>query len=92
MNTESWRSVFVQVGADLEGLASTLTKPLRPLWLGHNSRVLPPDQQPDLGDLAFTPLYLVSASEPNMRHRIVPGIQNSKSCSSALPYLLYTDR
>lgn len=67
-----WTDQLLKVGVDMDALATTLTKPLRPLWLGQNSRMLPTEQQPDLDELQFTPLYLVSASEPNARHRIVP--------------------
>lgn len=79
-----WTDQLLSVGVDLGGLTAILTKPLRPLWLGHNSRLLPPEQQPDLEELTFTPLYLISASEPNARHRIVPGGLGSRDATESL--------
>ena len=68
----------IQVGPDIEALSSVLVKPLRPLWIGCATRVLPPEQQPRLEELAFTPLFLVSASQPDTRQRLVVG---AKACA-----------
>ena len=57
----------VQSGAQLEGLAATLAKPLRCLWVSQQSRIWL-NQVADLRDLPFTPLVLVSASDPAASH------------------------
>ncbi len=53
-----------QVGVDVEALAASLRKPLRPLWLSPASRVWL-NHVPHLAELPFTPLFLVSASSPS---------------------------
>ena len=58
----------MQVKADIAGLANSLQKPLRPLWISQNSRIWI-DQVPDPEDLPFTPIILLSASLPNARQR-----------------------
>ena len=63
---------IIQVGVDMAALAAELRKPLRPLWVSQNSLIWL-DQVPDLADLEFTPLLLVSASLPNARQRRIAG-------------------
>ena len=55
--------VAAQSGATLDGLAATLAKPLRCLWLSQQSRIWL-NQIADVSDLPFTPIVLVSASDP----------------------------
>ncbi len=62
----------MQVGADIAGLAAVLRKPLRPLWVSQASRIWL-DAIPAPSELAFTPIYLVSASLPNARMRRMTG-------------------
>ena len=62
----------IQVGADVAALAAALRKPLRPLWVSQNSLIWL-DRVPDVADLGFTPLLLVSASLPNARQRRIAG-------------------
>ncbi|GFR43386.1 hypothetical protein Agub_g4461, partial [Astrephomene gubernaculifera] len=60
---DGWVDALLRVGADVEGLAKVLRKPLRPLWISQASTIwLDQVAQPD--QLPFTPLYLVSASQP----------------------------
>lgn len=54
---------LLEVGVDIGALAAALRKPLRPLWLSPASRVWL-NHVPDLCELPFTPLFLVSASQP----------------------------
>ena len=63
---------IIQAGVDVAALARELRKPLRPLWVSQNSLIWL-DQVPDLADLDFTPLLLVSASLPNARQRRIAG-------------------
>jgi hypothetical protein len=67
-----------QVGADVGHLASVLRKPLRPLWLSPDSRVWL-NHVPALGELPFTPLFLVSASQPR-RCRVMLGGPPAPGC------------
>ena len=52
----------------LQNLVNTLHKPLRPLWVSQLTRVWV-NEVPALQELPFVPLYLVSASLPNVRQR-----------------------
>ena len=67
-----WAGCTIQVGADVAALAAALRKPLRPLWVSQNSLIWL-DRVPDVADLGFTPLLLVSASLPNARQRRIAG-------------------
>lgn len=60
------------MGADIAGLAAELRKPLRPLWVSQASRIWL-DAIPAPSELAFTPIYLISASLPNARMRRMTG-------------------
>lgn len=60
---DGWVDELLEVGADVHGLAEVLTKPLRPLWVSQQSLIwINQVAQPE--DLDFTPLILVSASQP----------------------------
>ena len=48
---------------DIEALAKTLTKPIRPLWLTHDS-VCDSSQVPRVAESPFFPLYCLSCSQP----------------------------
>jgi tRNA A64-2'-O-ribosylphosphate transferase len=61
-----------QVGVDVEGLAAVLRKPLRPLWLSPASRVWL-NHVPSLEELPFTPLFLLSASQPRRCRMMLGG-------------------
>ena len=52
-----------QSGARLDGLAATLTKPLRCLWVSQHSRIWL-NQVTEARALPFTPIILASASDP----------------------------
>lgn len=54
----------VQVTGDVGRIAAVLDKPLRPIWLSQESRMWT-NAMTEQGSLPFTPLYLVSASNPN---------------------------
>jgi len=68
---------YMQVDAELAGLARCLKKPLRPMWISQNSRIWI-NQVPHPEDLPFTPIILVSASLPNARQR-----RFARECRSA---------
>jgi hypothetical protein len=68
-----------QVGADIGHLATVLRRPLRPLWLSPDSRVWL-NHVPALGELPFTPLFLVSASQPR-RCRMMLGGPPALGCT-----------
>lgn len=53
----------MQMGMDLSELAARLTKPLRCLWVSQQSRIWL-NQVATPEELDFTPLVLVSASDP----------------------------
>ncbi|EFJ52832.1 hypothetical protein VOLCADRAFT_55451, partial [Volvox carteri f. nagariensis] len=61
---DGWVDALLRVGADVEGLAKVLRKPLRPLWISQSSTIWV-DQVAQPDQLPFTPLYLVSASQPH---------------------------
>ena len=62
-----WYPLF-QVDPSLQNLVTALHKPLRPLWVSQLTRVWI-DEVPAPQELPFIPLYLVSASLPNVRQR-----------------------
>ncbi|KXZ52061.1 hypothetical protein GPECTOR_10g1084 [Gonium pectorale] len=61
---DGWVDSLLRVGADVEGLAKHLRKPLRPLWISQSSTIWV-DQVAQPDQLPFTPLYLISASQPH---------------------------
>ncbi|KAG2445329.1 hypothetical protein HYH02_008795 [Chlamydomonas schloesseri] len=61
---DGWVDALLRMGADVEGLARSLSKPLRPLWITQSSTIWV-DQVAQPDSLPFTPLYLVSASQPH---------------------------
>jgi len=64
-STELWVAQLRASGVDLAPLASTLRKPLRPLWVSQATRTPPAAGGTDaLAALAFVPVILVSASAP----------------------------
>lgn len=67
---DEWTKQLEACGADIASLASLLKKPLRPLWISQNTLIwLNQVPHPDSWD--FTPIILVSASQPNgtIQHR-----------------------
>eukprot|EP00884_Botryococcus_braunii_P013654 jgi/Botrbrau1/2228/Bobra.101_2s0056.1 len=67
----SWVSRMFEMGVDMESLATRLKKPLRPLWICQQSTIWL-NQVAAPSQLSFTPLLLLSASNPNKpRHQIL---------------------
>ncbi len=65
---DGWVERLFEVGADVRSLAAVLTKPLRPLWVSQASTIwVNQVAQPE--ELPFTPLVLVSASQPQSYQR-----------------------
>lgn len=58
---EGWRNDLETSGADIATLASSLKKPLRPLWISQKT-VIWLNEVPDYDSWDFTPIILVSAS------------------------------
>ncbi|XP_073156733.1 tRNA A64-2'-O-ribosylphosphate transferase isoform X2 [Henckelia pumila] len=58
---EGWTKELEASGADIASVASTLKKPLRPLWISQKT-VIWLNEVPDYDSWAFTPIILVSAS------------------------------
>lgn len=61
---EEFTTRLEESGADIASLASSLRKPLRPLWISQKS-VIWLNEVPDHDSWDFTPIILVSASSPN---------------------------
>ncbi len=70
---EGFVDSLLRVGADVEGLAAALRKPLRPLWLSQASTIWV-DQVAQPEQLPFTPVILVSASQPHSYTRQAGGV------------------
>ena len=77
---------LLQVDPSLQNLVQKLRKPLRPLWVSQLTRVWI-NEVPALQELPFVPLYLVSASLPNVRQRRQLGGPFSQLVLS-LPFVL----
>lgn len=60
---DEWVEILRATGADLASLAESLKKPLRPLWISQKT-VVWLNEVPDAACWTFTPVILVSASEP----------------------------
>lgn len=58
---EGWTKELEASGADIASLASSLKKPLRPLWISQKT-VIWLNEVPDYDSWGFTPIILVSAS------------------------------
>ncbi|RWR73525.1 Initiator tRNA phosphoribosyl transferase [Cinnamomum micranthum f. kanehirae] len=58
---EEWTKQLEATGTDMGSLASTLRKPLRPLWISQKT-VIWLNEVPDCDSWNFTPVILVSAS------------------------------
>ncbi|KAK9149344.1 hypothetical protein Scep_008101 [Stephania cephalantha] len=58
---EGWTKQLEDSGADIGAIASSLSKPLRPLWISQQT-VIWLNEVPDLDCWDFTPIILVSAS------------------------------
>ncbi|KAL6984735.1 hypothetical protein U1Q18_018117 [Sarracenia purpurea var. burkii] len=67
---EDWTKQLEASGADIASLASSLKKPLRPLWISQKT-VIWLNEVPEHNSWDFTPLILVSASSSsgNFQHR-----------------------
>ncbi|EFJ30213.1 hypothetical protein SELMODRAFT_90248 [Selaginella moellendorffii] len=65
---DQWVGVLLASGADLAGLAASLERPLRPLWISQRSLIWL-DEIPEPGSLDFTPVILISASRPRALER-----------------------
>ncbi|KAI8470647.1 MAG: initiator tRNA phosphoribosyl transferase-domain-containing protein, partial [Monoraphidium minutum] len=61
---EGWVERLLSAGADVRRLSALLQKPLRPLWISQAS-VIWTNAVAAPADLPFTPLVLVSASQPH---------------------------
>ncbi|MQL78816.1 hypothetical protein Taro_011249 [Colocasia esculenta] len=61
---EEWTEQFEDCGADIDTLASSLKKPLRPLWISQMT-IIWLNEVPTSDSWDFTPMILVSASSPN---------------------------
>lgn len=61
---EDWTKQLESCGADIPSLASSLRKPLRPLWISQKT-VIWLNEVPDSDSWDFTPIILVSASSSN---------------------------
>ncbi|GLI70274.1 hypothetical protein VaNZ11_015206 [Volvox africanus] len=75
---DGWVDALLRVGADVEGLSKVLRKPLRPLWISQSSTIWV-DQVAQPDQLPFTPLYLVSASQPHSYLRQAGGVGGAGS-------------
>ncbi|BBN00007.1 tRNA A64-2'-O-ribosylphosphate transferase [Marchantia polymorpha subsp. ruderalis] len=62
---QSWVESLKSTVVDLETLAKTLKKPLRPLWISQSS-VIWLNELPEVDEWSFTPIILVSASRPSI--------------------------
>lgn len=69
LRLDGWAADLLHVCPDLHGLAGTLLKPLRCMWLAPDSRTWGDAMDGSLADLAFTPLILASASLSSGRQR-----------------------
>ncbi|KAH9301190.1 hypothetical protein KI387_012773, partial [Taxus chinensis] len=58
---EGWTKILEATGTDLTFLATSLKRPLRPLWISQKT-VIWLNEVPDLDSWDFTPVILVSAS------------------------------
>ncbi|KAF9613785.1 hypothetical protein IFM89_011509 [Coptis chinensis] len=58
---EEWTRQLVASGADIASVASSLQKPLRPLWISQKSLIWL-NEVPDYDSWDFTPIILVTAS------------------------------
>ncbi|KAL8037678.1 hypothetical protein ABFX02_11G053500 [Erythranthe guttata] len=58
---EHWTNEFESSGADIASIASSLRKPLRPLWISQRT-VIWLNEVPEFDSWDFTPIILVSAS------------------------------
>ncbi|KAF7147521.1 hypothetical protein RHSIM_Rhsim03G0237000 [Rhododendron simsii] len=67
---EVWTKELESCGADITSLASSLKKPLRPLWMSQKT-VIWLNEVPECSSWDFTPIILVSASSSsgNFQHR-----------------------
>ncbi|GMP59656.1 hypothetical protein CsSME_00022860 [Camellia sinensis var. sinensis] len=67
---EGWTEQLETSGADIASLASSLKKPLRPLWISQKT-VIWLNEVPEYNSWDFTPIILVSASSSsgNFQHR-----------------------
>lgn len=67
---EGWTKELEASGADIASVASSLKKPLRPLWISQKT-VIWLNEVPDYDSWGFTPIILVSASSSggNYQHR-----------------------
>ncbi|PIA64660.1 hypothetical protein AQUCO_00100251v1 [Aquilegia coerulea] len=59
---DDWTKELEMSGADIASLASSLQKPLRPLWISQKS-VIWLNEVPDYDSWDFTPIILVTASD-----------------------------
>jgi hypothetical protein len=66
---EGWVAKLLEAGADVRRLSALLKKPLRPLWISQASVIWTNCvAQPE--ELPFTPVMLVSASQPHQYKRM----------------------
>ena len=74
-----------QSGARLDGLAATLIKPLRCLWVSQHSRIWL-NQVTEARELPFTPIILASASDPSaaQTHRSLRESLHCQYCGGLL--------
>lgn len=61
---EEWTKQLEACGADIDTVASSLRKPLRPLWISQRTLIWL-NEVPDYNSWDFTPIILVSASATN---------------------------
>ena len=70
---EGWVDALMASGTDLSELAGALARPLRPLWVTPDTRILT-NAVPRPSDLPFTPVLLLNASHSSSRpHRRAAG-------------------
>lgn len=60
---DKWVDIFWAANADIGSLSKALRKPLQPLWISQNT-VVWLNEVPDAASWTFTPIILVSASQP----------------------------
>ena len=61
---DAWVGILHAANADIASLSKELKKPLQPLWISQKS-VIWLNEVPDAASWPFTPLILVSASQPS---------------------------